>query len=42
MSGGIRKRRIFYNVRYTEEEMKSIEDIKDALKRQKNIEINEK
>lgn len=42
MSGGIRKRKIFYNVRYTEEEIKWVQEVKDALKRQKNIEINEK
>jgi len=42
MASGIRKRRIFYNVQYTEEERQIIKEVRQALLREKGIEIREK
>jgi hypothetical protein len=37
MSFGIKKRRIYYNTRYTEEERKWAKEVRHTLKREKNI-----
>ena len=41
MSGGIRKRRIYHDVSYSEEEKQWIKDVRHALVRDKSIEISE-